>query len=126
MILSISFLVLEVFFFPVKISILLILIFYAHSEYLKYLEFSSKASGSYVGISFVIKNLLIILVLTGYLYFSNFLKATKEEIDEKIFSNITNETKEEAEEKIIKTGNKSTSMVENLDQFLEEDELDRK
>ena len=110
----------------VKISILLILIFYAHSEYLKYLEFSSKASGSYVGISFVIKNLLIILVLTGYLYFSNFLKATKEEIDEKIFSNITNETKEEAEEKIIKTGNKSTSMVENLDQFLEEDELNRK
>jgi hypothetical protein len=109
----------------IKISILLILIFYAHSEYLKYLEFSSKASGSYVGISFVIKNLLIILVLTGYLYFSNFLKATKEEIDEKIFSNITNETKEEAEEKIIKTGNKSTSMVENLDQFLEEDELDR-
>ena len=110
----------------IKISILLILIFYAHSEYLKYLEFSSKASGSYVGISFVIKNLLIILVLTGYLYFSNFLKATKEEIDEKIFSNIANETKEEAEEKIIKTGKKSTSMVENLDQFLEEDELDRK
>ena len=69
----------------IKISILLILIFYAHSEYLKYLEFSSKASGSYVGISFVIKNLLIILVLTGYLYFSNFLKATKEEIDEKYF-----------------------------------------
>ena len=87
----------------IKISILLILIFYAHSEYLKYLEFSSKASGSYVGISFVIKNLLIILVLTGYLYFSNFLKATKEEIDEKIFSNIANETNEKVEEKIIKT-----------------------
>ena len=60
------------------------------------------------------------------MYFSNFLKATKEEIDEKIFSNIANETKEEAEEKLIKTGNKHTSMVENLDQFLEEDELDRK
>ena len=94
----------------VKISILLILIFYAHSEYLRYLEFSSKAVGSYVGTSFIIKNLLIVLVLMGYLYFSNFLKETKEEIDEKI----------------IKTENKSSNRVENLDQFLEDDELNRK
>jgi len=94
----------------IKISILLILIFYAHSEYLKYLEFSSKAVGSYVGTSFIIKNLLIVLVLMGYLYFSNFLKETKEEIDEKI----------------IKTENKSSNRVENLDQFLEDDELNRK
>ena len=94
----------------VKVSILLILIFYAHSEYLRYLEFSSKAVGSYVGTSFIIKNLLIVLVLMGYLYFSNFLKETKEEIDEKI----------------IKTENKSSNRVENLDQFLEDDELNRK
>jgi hypothetical protein len=94
----------------IKISILLILIFYAHSEYLRYLEFSSKAVGSYVGTSFIIKNLLIVLVLMGYLYFSNFLKETKEEIDEKI----------------IKTESKSSNRVENLDQFLEDDELNRK
>ena len=94
----------------VKISILLILIFYTHSEYLRYLEFSSKAVGSYVGTSFIIKNLLIVLVLMGYLYFSNFLNQTKEEIDEKI----------------IKTENKSSNRVENLDQFLEDDELNRK
>ena len=110
----------------IKISILLILIFYAHSEYLKYLEFSSKAVGSYVGTSFIIKNLLIVLVLMGYLYFSNFLKETKEEIDEKMFSNIANETKEEIDEKIIKTEIKSSNRVENLDQFLEDDELNRK
>ena len=110
----------------VKLSILLILIFYAHSEYLRYLEFSSKAVGSYVGTSFIIKNLLIVLVLMGYLYFSNFLKETKEEIDEKMISNIANETKEEIDEKIIKTEIKSSNRVENLDQFLEDDELNRK
>jgi len=110
----------------VKLSILLILIFYAHSEYLRYLEFSSKAVGSYVGTSFIIKNLLIVLVLMGYLYFSNFLKETKEEIDEKMISNIANETKKEIDEKIIKTENKSSNRVESLDQFLEDDELNRK
>ena len=62
----------------------------------------------------------------GYLYFSNFLKETKKEIDEKMISNIANETKEEIDEKIIKTESKSSNRVENLDQFLEDDELNRK
>ena len=49
--------------------ILLILVFYIHSEYLNYIEFKSKNLGSSIGLSFVIKNILILAIVFGYLYF---------------------------------------------------------
>ena len=36
--------------------ILLILVFYIHSEYLNYIEFKSENEATYIGLSFVIKN----------------------------------------------------------------------
>jgi len=45
------------------------LIIYFHNEYLKYIEYKVKFAESYVGLSFVIKNILILLVAGGYFYF---------------------------------------------------------
>ena len=42
------------------VAVLLILVFYVHSEYLNYVEFKSKNEGSYIGTSFIIKNTLIV------------------------------------------------------------------
>jgi len=52
------------------------LIIYFHNEYLNYIEYKEKFAESYVGLSFVIKNILILLVAGGffYFYFSNFSK----------------------------------------------------
>ena len=40
--------------------LIIFLIFYAHSEYLKYVEFKDKSSTGYIGLSFIIKNSLIL------------------------------------------------------------------
>ncbi len=45
----------SIFFLIVLIS----LTFYSHNEYLNYLQFKQKTEGDYIGLSFVIKNLLI-------------------------------------------------------------------
>ena len=45
------------------------LIIYFHNEYLNYIEYKEKFAESYVGLSFVIKNILILLVAGGYFYF---------------------------------------------------------
>ena len=45
------------------------LIIYFHNEYLKYIEYKEKFAESYVGLSFVIKNILILLVAGGYFHF---------------------------------------------------------
>ena len=60
--------------------ILLILVFYIHSEYLNYIEFKSKNLGSYIGLSFVIKNILILAIVFGYLYFYRTINKTKKSI----------------------------------------------
>ena len=57
------------FFFGLTIF----LIFYFHSEYLKYTDLKESTDGDYIGISFVVKNLLIIIVSISYLYFYFFL-----------------------------------------------------
>ena len=58
--------------------IIIFLIFYFHSEYLKYLDLKENSENSYIGLSFVIKNLLIIIVTISCLYFYFFLgKASK-------------------------------------------------
>ena len=51
------------------LSISIFLIIYFHNEYLKYIEYKEKFAESYVGLSFVIKNILILLVAGGYFYF---------------------------------------------------------
>ena len=94
--------------------ILLILVFYIHSEYLNYVEFRSKnLEGSYIGLSFIIKNTLILSIVFGYIYFYRKINQTKVSI-------------QETKETIIKE-NKTDDKerVSSLDQFLEEDEIDR-
>ena len=89
------------------LAISIFLIFYIHSEYLNYVEYKTKFEESYIGLSFIIKNLLIFLIAIGYFYFYFSLnKATKS----------INETKETLKE------NKQ-EMVKSLDEFLDDDEL---
>ena len=59
-------------------GLIIFLIFYLHSEYLKYVDLKQSTENNYIGLSFVIKNLLIIIITISYLYFYFFLgKATK-------------------------------------------------
>ena len=93
--------------------ILLILVFYIHSEYLNYIEFKSKNLGSYIGLSFVIKNILILAIVFGYLYFYRTINKTKNSI--------------KLTKKIIKEEKKldDKEKVKSLDEFLSDDEIDR-
>ena len=89
--------------------IIIFLIFYAHSEYLKYVEFKDKSSTGFVGLSFIIKNSLILLVAIVYFYFYSSLNRTKKNI----------ETVKEETEKV-------DDRVDSLDYFLKDDEINRK
>jgi predicted membrane protein len=91
------------------------LIIYFHNEYLNYIEYKEKFAESYVGLSFVIKNILILLVAGGYFYFYFVLRSSKKNIEEKSIQKQTDE-KEEI---------KSSNMVSSLDEFLDDDELNR-
>ena len=93
--------------------ILLILVFYIHSEYLNYIEFKSKNQGSYIGLSFIIKNTLILAIVFGYLYFYRTINKTKDSIDK---------TKEIIKEDKNTDGKER---VKSLDEFLNDDEIDR-
>tara|TARA_Y100000816_G_C25902107_1_gene470593 strand:- start:168 stop:539 length:372 start_codon:yes stop_codon:yes gene_type:complete len=92
--------------------VIIFLIIYIHSEYLNYVEFKEKSSNSYVGISFIIKNTLILLVALGYFYFYSILGKTKKLIEDD--ENIPNKKREN-----------ETERVENLDYFLNDDEINR-
>lgn len=99
--------------------IILFLIIYLHNEYLKYIEFKEKNSGNYVGISFLIKNTLILIVTFSYFYFYKFLNKAKN-------------VNKDKEEQITQTDTENTiknvdnnEMVDNLDTFLEDDEINR-
>ncbi len=91
------------------------LIIYFHNEYLNYIEYKEKFAESYVGLSFVIKNILILLVAGGYFYFYFVLRSSKKNIEEKSIQKQTDE-KEEI---------KDSNMVSSLDEFLDDDELNR-
>ncbi len=91
------------------------LIFYFHNEYLKYIEYKEKFAESYVGLSFVIKNILILLVAGGYFYFYFVLGKNKKSIEEK--SN--------QKQASVKEESKSSEMVDSLDEFLSDDELNK-
>ena len=82
-------------------------IFYLHNEYLRYLNIN--ASNYLVGISFIIKNLLIILIVLGYFIFQYFLNKSKDKI-EKLEEEISNKE----------------NPVFSLDEFLEPEELNKK
>ena len=92
--------------------VIIFLIIYIHSEYLNYVEFKEKSSNSYVGISFIIKNTLILLVALGCFYFYSILGKTKKLIEDD--ENIPNKKREN-----------ETERVENLDYFLNDDEINR-
>ena len=96
----------KAFFFAVMIF----LIFYFHSEYLKYVDLKQSTENDYIGLSFVVKNLLIIIVTISYLYFYFFLgKATKSiELLQKNIKNCD-----------------EIDRVDSLSYFLNEDEMNR-
>ena len=92
------------------LTIAIFLIFYFHNEYLNYVEYKTKFEESSIGLSFIIKNALILSIAGGYFYFYFFLnKANKLIKEEEISKKATNETKEE--------------MVNTLEEFLEDEEL---
>ena len=93
--------------------ILLILVLYIHSQYLNFIEFNAKNEGSYIGLSFLIKNTLILAIVFGYIYFYRTIGKTKESIKE-TKETIIKENKTDGKER-----------VSSLDQFLEDDEIDR-
>ena len=97
------------------LSISIFLIIYFHNEYLKYIEYKEKFAESYVGLSFVIKNILILLVAGGYIYFYFVLRSSKKNIEEKSIQKQT-DRKEEM---------KGSNMVSSLDEFLDDDELNK-
>ncbi len=96
----------RIFFF----GLIIFLIFYFHTEYLKYVDLKQNTENNYIGLSFVIKNLLIIIVTISYLYFYFFLgKATKSiEILQKNIKNCD-----------------EIDRVNSLSYFLTEDEMNR-
>ena len=91
------------------------LIIYFHNEYLQYIEYKEKFAESYVGLSFVIKNILILLVAGGYFYFYFVLGKNKKSIEEKSNQKQASINKE----------SKTSDMVSSLDEFLDDDELNR-
>ena len=93
--------------------ILLILVFYIHSEYLKYIEFKASNDANYIGLSFIIKNTLILSIVFGYIYFYRKINQTKVSIKE-TKETIIKENKTDDKEK-----------VKSLSQFLEDEEIDR-
>ena len=84
-----------------------------HNEYLKFVEFNNKNQHDYLGLSFIIKNGLIILIVIGYYYFHRTLRKTKESIKQT--------------QEIIKKDSVSNSneKVKSLDDFLSDDEINR-
>ena len=100
-------------------AIILFLIIYFHNEYLKYIEFKEKNSGNYIGISFLIKNTLILIVTFSYFYFYKFLNKAKDLITKK-----EEQFELKSNNDIIKPTD-NNQMVDNLDRFLEDDELNR-
>ena len=93
--------------------ILLILVLYLHGQYLNYIEFKFNNEGSYIGISFIIKNTLILAIVFGYIYFYRKINQTKVSIKE-TKETIIKESKTDDKER-----------VSSLDQFLEDEEIDR-
>ena len=93
------------------LAIAIFLIIYFHNEYLNYVEYKTKFEENYIGLSFVVKNILILSVSGSYFYFYFFLNKTKQVIkkDESIINTKTEESEND--------------MVTSLDEFLDDEEL---
>jgi len=87
---------------------------YIHSQYLSYVEYTQKISVKDfgIGISFIIKNTIIILAITIYLFFTFMLNKAK-----------PNQTKKS---EIIKKKDNDNQRVDSLDFLLEKDKLENK
>ena len=97
----------RVFFF----AIIIFIIFYFHGEYLKYVDLKENSPNNYIGLSFIVKNLLIIIATISCLYFYFFLGKTIKSI-------------ENSQENIKKDD--ELNRVDSLDYFLEEEEINKK
>ena len=93
-------------------AILIFLIIYIHSEYLNYVEFKEKTSATYIGLSFIIKNGLILIVTLSYFYFYRFLSKAKKTIEKNEVNSIQN------------IDNRS-ERIDDLDYFLNDDEINK-
>ena len=93
-------------------AIMIFLIIYIHSEYLNYVEFKEKTSANYIGLSFIIKNSLILIVALSYFYFYRFLSKAKKTIEKTEVN--SNQNKDDQSERI-----------DDLNYFLNEDEINR-
>ena len=93
-------------------AIMIFLIIYIHSEYLNYVEFKEKTSANYIGLSFIIKNGLILIVTLSYFYFYRFLSKAKKTIEKTKVN--SNQNKDDQSERI-----------DDLNYFLNDDEINR-
>ena len=93
-------------------AIMIFLIIYIHSEYLNYVEFKEKTSANYIGLSFIIKNGLILVVTLSYFYFYRFLSKAKKTIEKTEVN--SNQNKDDQSERI-----------DDLNYFLNDDEINR-
>ena len=93
-------------------AIMIFLIIYIHSEYLNYVEFKEKTTANYIGLSFIIKNSLILIVTLSYFYFYRFLSKAKKTIEKNEVN--SNQNKDDQSERI-----------DDLNYFLNEDEINR-
>jgi len=93
-------------------AIMIFLIIYIHSEYLNYVEFKEKTSANYIGLSFIIKNSLILIVALSYFYFYRFLSKAKKKI-------------ENNEINFVQNKDNGSERIDDLDYFLNDDEINR-
>jgi len=93
-------------------TIMIFLIIYIHSEYLNYVEFKEKTSANYIGLSFIIKNSLILIVTLSYFYFYRFLSKAKKKI-------------ENNEINFVQNKDNGSERIDDLDYFLKDDEINR-
>ncbi|MDA7694956.1 hypothetical protein N8788_01165 [Candidatus Pelagibacter sp.] len=91
---------------------MIFLIIYIHSEYLNYVEFKEKTSANYIGLSFIIKNSLILIVTLSYFYFYRFLSKAKKKI-------------ENNEINFVQNKDNGSERIDDLDYFLNDDEINR-
>ena len=98
--------------------ILLILVFYIHSEYLNYIEFKSKYldlkpenQKSYIGLSFVLKNFFILSIVIGYLYFYKTMNKTEKSISKT--------------QEVLKEDVQKNERASSLEEFMSDEEIDR-
>ena len=117
-ILSKQFILGRVFFWiKPKLNALLLLLLvialtvYIHSQYLSYIEYTQKISAKEfgIGLSFIIKNVIIILAIIIYIFFNFILNKSKPSIS-----------------KEIEIKNNSNERVSNLDFLLKKDKLKSK